>query len=205
MSSDKDQYRDCYIENDLLYWKKASYPIASIAHLIYLKTLTKNSVNFIPVGQSHSATLFITFDDNEEISLTFDESTMFLWLNRDKSKDLSNLQDLFIFLSAATFEKRMSSYLQQVEQRGYFTYFDCKFYPQDKIVYRNREFKINSTDFLLGPGYIDMRNKAEGVLEKLIRLSPFQERPHFPIGLDRDVIFVLLERCFGLTWPKETN
>ena len=197
----RSQYKKFMLEGDVLHWKERTFPITAIKHLFFRRVLTTQRMNFVKVGEAHSSYLTITMDDGEKISLSFDESTIFLGWNRDKTQDLKNLEDLYIYLARTSFQKRIAPYVRQVEERGYFEYGGCRFIPRDKkIIFRDKEFPVAHSSFLRGAGYVEMRKKDFGLLDKVKREISLTKIPQFNTQTDTDVIFSLLDHYFGLRW-----
>ena len=59
---------------------------------------------------------------------------------------------------------------------------------------------MKSTSFLKGYGYIEMRKKDFGMLDKLKREMSLTKIPQFNTTVDTDVIFYLLKEYFSLNW-----
>lgn len=73
------------------------------------------------------------------------------------------------------------------------------FYPHP-LVFKDKEFPIQSSSFLKGYGYIEMRPKDYGLMNKVLREVTFTKIPQFNTQTDSDVIFYILDEYFGLKW-----
>ena len=188
------------LEGDVIYWKEKSFPVSAIKHLFFKRVLTKQRVNLVKVGEAHSAHLTITMDGAEKINVSIDEATILMGWNRDKSHELKSIADIYLYLAKVTFEKRISLYVKQVADQGYFEYGGCRFYPKKKIVFRDKEFSLKDSSFLRSPGYVELRKKDFGLMDKVKREVSFTKIPQFNTQTDSDVIFTLLDYYFGLRW-----
>jgi len=92
-----NQYKKFHIENDIITWKQKHYHIRDIVHLYLRNVITTQRLNFVNAGEARSSDLYIVFKNKDEIILSFDEATIFLGWNRDKTKDFNNLFDLYIY------------------------------------------------------------------------------------------------------------
>jgi len=194
-----NQYKKFRIEGDAIHWKQKVFPIEDIAHLAYERLLTTQKMNLVKVGEAHSSNLTVTMQSGEKISLSFDESTIIVGLSLDKSTDLRNLDEAYLFLSKATFQQRISAYISQISKQGYFHYENFRFYPKDKIVTRGgKEFRLTESDFYRGPGFVEIRKQNPGIWDGILRGIVGPTR--FYTETDLDVILALLKQYFGLTW-----
>lgn len=200
MLFEKSQYNVFQVTADGFIHKGSSYRFDEITNLFFSRVMTTQRMNFVKVGEAESAYLHITLSSGKKIKLSFDESSLFMGLNFNKQKDIKNLIDLYAFLAEKTFANRVRPYLQQINERGYFEHDECRFYPRDKIVFRNKEFPIRSSQFLKGYGYIELRPKDYGLVNKIMREISLTKLPQFSTQTDSDVIFYLLEKHFGLKW-----
>ncbi len=199
---EKGQYRKFRLEGDVIHWKERTFPVSAVAHLRFQRVLTTQKLNFQSIGESHSSHLTITLDSGEEIFLSFDEATVFLGWNSDKSEDLKNLAALYGYLAKVTFQKRIAPYIRQVEQTGYFEFAGCQFFPHNRIICRGQEFLLSQCTFLRGAWYVEPRRKETGFFAKVKReiVTSFIRSPHINTQTDTDVILSLLKHYFGLQW-----
>ncbi|MFH1495669.1 MAG: hypothetical protein ABIG70_12845 [Pseudomonadota bacterium] len=208
--SDQDQYNTFQINvNDNSFtFKGSTYRFDEIAKLALYRVRTTQTLNYIvKVGEPESATLFIALYTGKEISLSFDESGFFLGFNHDKKVDINNVIDLYNYLSEKTFSSRLQPYLNQVNDKGYFDFphgdpkNQCRFYPGDKIIFRDKEYPIRNSRFESRYGCIEIHKKNSGLFGKIVEnvmneVSP-QNTPLIMTLADTDVIFFLLEKFFG--------
>jgi hypothetical protein len=174
-----------------------------IQHIFFARIREKQSVNFLPVGEANSAYLVLTLRDGRKISSHVDEAGFIIGLNKNKQDEIATVADACVFLSRRSFDQRLAHYVEQINARGYFEYDECKFYPaEQRIVFRSKSFPVAETRFRRGPAYILMERKGNPLLERVRRELTVTKSPQFVTATDRDVIFVLLERYFGLRWPS---
>ncbi len=202
---EKRQYKHFQAHPEGFVWQDTMFRFEQIVGLFFSRTITTQRMNFVKVGEAESAALKITTDTGKKIILDFDEAGFFYGWNSDKTKDISNLRDLYLYLAEHSFSHRLARYLKELKANGYFTHDECRFYPRDKVVFRSKEFPIGSTSFLKSYGYIVMRKKDYGILDKIRQEVSFTKIPQFNTQTNTDVIFYLLEKFFGLTWSRKTE
>ena len=117
-------------------------------------------------------------------------------------QQIQTLTEFYGFLSHNTFDRRLKFYEDQIERNGCWKYDECHFYPHKKIVFRGQDFDVRASSFLRSYGYIEMRKKEYGFLDKIKREVSFAKVPQFSILTDRDVIFHLLSEHMGLQWEN---
>ena len=180
------------------------HKLIEIKHIFYSLVHTTQRTNFIKVGSADSAYLHLTLDSGKTIKLEVDEATWFHGINRNKQAAISSLQKLYVALCESTFRNRLARYINEVEVQGYFVYDECRFYPSEKkIVFRNKTFHRDSTTFKKeGWGVIGLSKKEPSFLDKVKEQTSLAKSPQFNTQTDTDVIFLLLDKYFGLRWRK---
>ena len=131
----KKQYNAFQVNahDDSFTYQGLTHRLNEVAHLVLIRVHTTQRMNFAKIGETLSATLFVTLENAKEIRLSFDESS-FLGLNFNKKQDIQNVLTLHDFLSGKTFAKRLQPYVDQIFAKGYFVYENCCFVPGDKII-----------------------------------------------------------------------
>lgn len=186
------------LEDETIFWKGTNYPLSSIKHLIYRRVITKHSVNLVYAGKSSSGEICIVLDDEQKIKLSIKEGRPILFvLKVSMSEALEQLHELYIYLAKKTFEKRISTYIHQIEKQGYFEYTGDKFYPHSKVVHRKTEFSLENTNFYRKPGYLGLKLKFSNLTGWI--KSTFTEI-EIHTDTDTDVFYTLLDRYMGLRW-----
>ena len=197
---EKNQSRKFQRTDDGFVYKCTHYALSEIQHLFFNRVVTTQRMNFVKMGEAESALLLVTLRDGQKIKLSFDEAGLFMGFNSNKKDDIQFLIDLYLDFANKTFQQRAEQYMTQVQYTGYFVYDGCKFYPRDKIVFKDKEFPIQSSSFLKSYGYIEMRPKDYGLMNKVFREVTFTKIPQFNTQTDSDVIFYILDEHFGLKW-----
>jgi len=194
---EKSKYKKFELVNDGIFYKNEYHSFDSVKHLHFERVITTERMNFVKVGEPESAILKIELSSGEIVKLKFDESTIFIGVNFNKQDEIQNLINLYLDLCKKTFLYRLESYEKQVEKEGFFIYEKCHFFPQTKIVIKNKEYLTRDNDFLKCPGYILIKKKNQTVIDKAkYKWNP----PFFETKTDTDVIFFLLGEHFGLKW-----
>ena len=199
MLFETDRYNAFQITADGFNYKGSSYLFDEISHLFFSHVLTTQRLNFVKVGQPESAYLHIILSSRKKLKLSFDEFSFWMGFNFNKKKDIKNLVHLYAFLAKKTFANRLEHYLRQISENGYFVYDNCRFYPNNKIVFRKKEFPVKSSSFMKRCGYVGMRPKS-GIVDKIIWEMSIINLPQFNTETDPDIIFHLLEKYLGLKW-----
>jgi hypothetical protein len=150
------------------------------------------------MGKTEQANIYLTMSGGQVLNISVDEQGFFF--NKDKSAQIKTVVDFYSYLSSLTFNRRVEFYESQIKGNGYFEYDKCYFYPHDKIIFRGLEFGLSSTSFLRGYGYVEMRKKDFGIIDKIKREVFLTKIPQFRTIIDTDVIFHLLDKHFSLRW-----
>lgn len=207
IASDRDQlsklarkFVDFNLSGDEFSWKGRTYNIRSIDHIAFSRSITTHKTNFVETGKTERAILSLTFNSGKTLNIDIDEQGVFF--NRNKTKKIQLLAEFYSFLLRITFERRVNFYEDQLEQNGYFVYDECHFYPHDKIVFRGKDFHVDTSSFFRSYGSIEMRKKDFGVLDRIKRGVSLTKSPQFCTLTDTDVIFHLLQEHMGLTWKS---
>ncbi len=194
------QFKMFNLNGDTFIYKGTSYDINKISHIEFYRSLTTHRTNFVETGKTEAIQLNLTFDNQRRVKIVVDEQGVFF--NKNKSEEINTIAQFYGYLSQVTFEKRLESYEDQINNKGYFNYDDCTFYPNNKIVFRGKEFPIRSSSFLKSYGVIEMRKKNAGFMDKVKREVSLTKIPQFSTSVDTDVIFYILEKHFSLSWKN---
>lgn len=193
-----EKFKDFGLTETTFAWKNRTYSIDSICHITFFRSVTTHKTNFVETGKTEKAILTLALDGGQNLNMSIDEQGMF-W-NKDLSKQIQSLAEFYGFLLHVTFDRRLQFYEDQIEERGYWVYDECYFYPGQKVVFRGKEFPVRDSSFLRSYGCIEMRKKDFGVLDKLKREVSLTKVPQFSTLTDTDVIFHLLKEHMGLSW-----
>lgn len=192
------QFKDFNLNGNNFSYKEKDYSINNILHISFYRAITHHKTNFIETGKTEEVRLQLAMDSGEKVNISVDE--LGFLFNKNKSSQINTVVEFYSYLSSFTFKRRLSYYESQIKSNGYFIYDKCYFYSNDKIVFRGKEFSLKSTSFLKGYGYIEMRKKDFGMLDKLKREMSLTKIPQFNTTVDTDVIFYLLKEYFSLNW-----
>jgi len=192
------QFKEFNLNGNSFSYKGKTYRINDISHIGFYRAVTTHKINFFETGKTEQANISLTMSGGQEVKISVDEQGIFF--NKDKSAQIRTVVEFYSYLSHVTFDRRGEFYESQIKRNGYFEYGNCYFYPRDKIVFRGREFSLSSTSFLRGYGYVEMRKKDYGILDKIKREVSLTKIPQFSTIIDTDVIFHLLDKYFSLNW-----
>ena len=195
-----NKFKEFNLNGNSFTFKDRSYNTNDIRHIGFYRAVTTHKTNFIETGKTEQVDIRLTMSGGQEVKISVDEQGIFF--NKDKSAQINKVVEFYSYLSNVTFDRRLESYESQIKRNGYFEYDKCYFYPRDKIVFRGREFSLSSTSFLRGYGYVEMRKKDYGVLDKIKREVSLTKIPQFSTIIDTDVIFHLLDKHFSLRWKS---
>jgi hypothetical protein len=115
---------------------------------------------------------------------------------RDKDKEREEIYSVYQHLCQRTFQQRLDFYLSQLDTHGYFIYDECKFYPGDKIVFREQEFILGETTFINHGNALELRKKSRTLADKFKEQVSLTKLPQFSILADFDVMCFLLCKLF---------
>ncbi|WP_185841553.1 hypothetical protein [Vibrio cholerae] len=192
------QFREFNLNGNSFSFKGRTYNTKDIRHIGFYRAVTTHKTNFIETGKTEQANIYLTMSGGQEVKISVDEQGFFF--NKDKSAQIKTVVEFYSYLSHVTFDHRVDFYESQIKRNGYFEYDKCHFYPRKKIIFRGRDFDLTSTSFLRGYGYVEMRKKDFGILDKIKREVSLTKIPQFSTIIDTDVIFHLLDKHFSLRW-----
>lgn len=181
------QYSDTDITNIRVSNVNLDYRYGGLVHAADVKIVT------LELSLKSGEKLKIKSEDWDQLN----PAGIILSKLRDKDKERNEVFTVYQQLCQRTFRQRIDFYLSQLNDHGYFIYDECKFYPFDKIVFRDLEFKISESQFINhGNGIEIKRNGGSSIREKLkFELTKY---PQFMITTDTDVIRVLLNKLFAM-------
>lgn len=194
------QFREFNLNGNSFSFKGRTYNTIDIRHIGFYRAVTTHKTNFVETGKTEQASIYLTMSGGQEVKISVDEQGFFF--NKDKSAQIKTVVEFYSYLSHVTVERRVEFYESQIKRTGYFEYDKCYFYPRDKIVFRGRDFSLSSTSFMRGYGYVEMRKKDYGILDKIKREVSLTKIPQFSTIIDTDVIFHLLDKHFSLRWKS---
>lgn len=187
---------------DSFRYKGDEYKFHEVKHLYFKWIITTQITNFVYAGQPWEMSFFIILSDNGVVGIKVDEKTFFHGINTEKSEALWNLKESYYQLLKKTFEHRITYYMRELDEKGFFNYGECNFYPSERVIYfRDKPFPVDSTIFVKEETYVFMRKREKTFMDKMNWQLSF-ELPHFDTCTDTDIIFFLLDKFFGLKWEK---
>lgn len=193
-----EKFKDFSLSGNSFSWKTRTYDINTISHIGFFRAITTHKTNFVETGKTEKAILTLTLSNGQTVNISIDEHGI-LW-NKNRAQQIQTLADFYGFLMHVTFDRRLKFYEDQIERNGYWLYDECQFYPHKKVVFRGRDFDVDTSSFLRSYGNIELRKKDYGVLDKLKREVSLTKIPQFSTLTDTDVIFHMLDKHMGLRW-----
>lgn len=137
------------VDDDVFIWKGERLGFDAIRHLFFSWVKTTVRVNSLKAGEPEEAQLLITLVDGRIIHFHFDEQTILTGVYTDKKINIEKLKQLHVCLLRRSFEHRLAHYLRELEQKGYFEYDECRFYPKERtIFFRKKPFPLATHDFV---------------------------------------------------------
>jgi hypothetical protein len=194
------------LEADVFSYGTHQYSFDDIEHILFYRQVIDKSINAIPFRTTDTTYLQLYLGSKGALPIAVTIHRPFVMnLLVNKKKELDKLFEIYSFLSEKTFNRRLSIYGQQIEEKGCFEYDDCFFYIKEgKVVVKNVEFPVESTSFTKTPFYISLKNKNEkkGLMDRLKNRYTIANDFGFHTSTDTDVIFTLLDHYFGLRWKN---
>jgi len=194
------KFKDFNLSGNSFTWNNRTYDVNTINHIGFYRAITTHKTNFYETGKTEKATLTLTLNNGQTVSISIDEQGIF-W-NKNRSQQIQSLADFYGYLMQVTFDRRLKFYEDQIERNGYWLYDECYFYPHKKVVFRGKDFDVGADSFLRSYGNVELRKKDYGVLDKLKREVALTKIPQFRTLTDTDVIFHMLDKHMGLRWGK---
>lgn len=196
----EQQFKEFDLEGNEFSYRKKKYKVDEICHISFSRAVTTHKTNYVKTGETEKVSMGLTFFNGSTVNISMDEEGFFF--NGNKSVEIIKIVEFYTYLSHVTFEIRLAKYESEIDKNDFFVYDDCHFYPNDKIVFRGKDFYMNSTSFLRSYGNIEMRKKDFGFLDKVKREVTFTKIPQFSTIVDTDIIFYILDKHFSLRWGK---
>jgi len=181
------QYSDSDIINIRLSNVNLDYRYGGLFHAADVKIVT------LELSLKSGEELKIKSEDWDQLN----PAGIVISLFRDKDKERNDIFMVYQQLCQRTFRQRLDLYLNQLNDHGYFMYNECKFYPSDKIVFRDIEFKISESQFISHGNGIEIKRKGGFSISEKLKFE-LTKYPQFMITTDTDVIRVLLDKLFGM-------
>jgi len=194
------KFKEFNLNGDLFSYNSRTYNINDIIHISCYRAVTTHKTNFIETGKTEKVDIYLKMSGGQEVKFCVDEQGFFF--RKDKSAQIEKVVEFYSYLSQTTFDRRVEFYESQIKRNGYFEYDKCYFYPGNKIVFRGREFNRSTSSFFRGYGYVEMRKKDFGILDKIKREASLTKIPQFSTTVDTDVIFHLLDKHFSMRWSS---
>ncbi len=163
--------------DDGFEYKNIFYPFSKVVHIH--RYAQKTSLNFIPLENHLKIKLYVN-ERNWPITLG---STVLPGFR-------SKVDKAYEILANETFKYRISHYLYELDNNGYFYYQNYRFYKNGDVTYRDTTFSVHDVDIWLETFKLVFKIK-KGIFGKKIRVSTL---------IDQDVILALLDHCYGITF-----
>jgi hypothetical protein len=187
------------VDKDGFSHKEAKYLFSEVAHLFCSEKVTKTKLNvLITIGIASSFSIRVTFRNGHKIEILLDEQGIFWGSNKDLSNEITELKKAVSEIYQATFAQRLEPFESEIAGKGFFTYDECRFYPNTKIVFRDKEFFLNNLSFRNYGFAIELMPKNMSLMDKIIRANYPFKTPQFNTQTDHDVISHLLLKYFRI-------
>lgn len=148
-----------------IMFKGKSYDLSEVKHIRWY--WLQKTINGFP---THTTELGLSFyNDDKKISLR--NNVPFTYKKFVKA---------YQYIAKETFEHRLSSYAQQLEQSGSFSYNHCEVHSDGRVVSKGKVYKLSNASF----EPFEMVVKEGGLLSSKLKMS---------LMIDRDVILPLLK------------
>lgn len=189
---------DIQITTDIFRYKGIVYPFTDISHIRFARMEKTTYVVPIKIYAEQSAGLIIELKSGLQIKFVEKPG----WIHSTEQKKVDRIASLYAQLSQATFQARLSRYLSDANQRGYFIYSGYKFYPDRRVIAKeDKEFSTENTSFMRAYNYIELRPKNYGFIHKLKRELSWSPKINAIDTLtDTDVIFAIFDHFYGMRW-----
>lgn len=194
---------DFILLRDGFSFKGRHYKDTDVSNISLSNThLNYKYCGLVEAGDVKKVVLEIKLKDGENIKVKSEDWDqinpigILLSAIRDKDQERKEIYSVYQNLCQRTFQQRLEFYLGQIEAHGYFTYDECRFYPGDKIVFRELEFNLGETTFINHGSAIELRKKTRTIADKIKEQVSLTKLPQFSIRTDFDVMCFLLRKLF---------
>ncbi len=161
---------------DAIRYKGKTYPLSAVVHLS--RFARKSSLNFIPMEDFLSLQIYI---EGIAKPITIQNSLGLIFTT-------SRLKKIYEKLVEKTFQKRVKSYLNQIESRGFFEYGGARFFPSGDILINDWKINLGTAKIWLEPFNLVLKNPT-GLFSGKRRIST---------DIDQDVFLALLKEIYGI-------
>lgn len=178
------------------------YNYQDIEHVEFTAVATKRSINFVPVGTSYDASLFLHFSSGLRLHIKQER----VFLNRkqkERSEAVMRVAGIFMDI---TFNQRINAYERQMKEKGFVNWGDHQICRNGDLCRKNElRFNILQDDITsnLGPFQIEYRKNHTGFGDKLKELW-FGSAEVIDISIDKDCFLYIMKNCLGLSWPNQS-
>jgi hypothetical protein len=147
----------------------------------------------------------LTLADGTQFRVKYDEAGIIYnpLFKKNLTAQLRRLRDAYEHLSAKTFKQRVLHYTNQLRSDGFFVIDECRFYPPDKVYFRDKVFLADDTAFIRHPGCVTLEPMKRTLFGTIAANLTLSKIPQFNIQTDTDVCLFLLKQAFGISWKTE--
>lgn len=185
---------------DGFHYRGLNYLFDEVANISRFRTgLERRYVGMSNGTRDDAISIVFEMSSGEKVQLT-EQPT---WLSSSKIAKIAEIERIFKIVSERTYQHRMQKYLDQVKTEGFFHYSGWYFYPDKRKILnveKGRAYSIDAIDMLISYGWIEVREQAESLGQKISR----KIKTNLGINTlqNTDVFFALLKHFFNLEWRK---
>ena len=185
------------LENGFNY-KRKFYEYKIVKNIFFTIINTTHKVNFVKQGETMNSELRIILDSGKRLNIRIDELGYIF--NTNKKKEIRSLVNVYEEILTKTYKIRKDKYLKELNINHYFSYDECKFYPnENKVKFRKKEFYLKEFYLQINRGYVVIEKRNSKTLDKIKRAFSLTKIPQFNTQTDNDIITELLKDYFGIT------
>lgn len=174
------------------------YRFEDVIETRIIRSVLEHRVILVGSEYHHSISIMIAIKSGELLQVT-EQPT---WLSDSKLSSVEHVENLFSVIAQKSWDNRVLKYTKNIDDLGYFEYNGWRFYTQQRKIQdikNNKYYDLSSVNFLKSYGFIQVKEKNEGLGSKLIK-SLVGGQVGIGTLIDTDVFFALLKHFFDVSW-----
>ncbi len=174
------------------------YKFEDVIETRIIRSVLEHRVVLVGSEYHHSVSIMIGVKSGDLLQVT-EQPT---WLSDSNLSSVEHVENMFSIIAQKSWDNRVLKYTKNIDDLGYFEYNGWRFYTkQYKIqhIKNNKYYDLRSVDLLKSYGYIEVKEKNEGLRSKLIN-SLVGGKVGIGTLIDTDVFFALLKHFFEFSW-----
>lgn len=179
---------------------------SSIKSLEYFRIRHETTTNFVIKDTDHSASLTVNVDGLPPIKLFASKRSGILDTFRDSEADADAVGKVYAFIAPRTFEQRLTKYLVELKDLGYFTYDGKRFHADGTVRDGDRVANVHAFPLRRAPFALAIQGpppqKKPGWKGLVSSLTGASNDIALTTLVDEDCFLALLKSMYGALWVR---